>query len=469
MTRSVKKYTQQVVECTIDKLVHGGQGLGTTAEGKRVFAWNALPGERVMVQCNRSKSKYLEGVATQIPQASPDRITPLDEAYLSTSPWQMMTLQAEQAHKQAILAETFTREHIIYNGQLVFHAVDDSQAFGYRNKMEYSFWADDDGLHLALFHRGSHGKRIVPGSSLALPAIDVAANNILAVLQQAGLRGSQLKTVVLRASQRGQVVAAVFVKDESFPDLPQLAGACQGVQVCYSNPKSPASVFTRALYSYGSTSLTDTIRPVPDRPSRSYSKGTETSKDIPVSVLSRTKPSLTVQKSEGRSGPVPISYNVHSFFQVNVPVFEQALGRIVAAVDGRPAIDMYSGVGTIGLAIGGANVLVESDSQNCLMARQNAAGTSAEVIEAPAEQALEHIDGTHVLIVDPPRAGLHTAVVNRIRDQRPPVVVYLSCNPVTQARDIALLQDTYQLESLEGYNFFPRTPHIESLAVLRRN
>lgn len=427
MSRSKRQsFTPQLVECVIEKLVHGGQGLGVTNEGKRVFAWNALPGERVVVQTSRSKTNYLEGVAVKILQTSPERIDPVDEAYLSTSPWQIMSLPAEQAYKLAVLTETFTREHVAYDKPIVFQSIEESGMFHYRNKMEYSFWADDAGLHLALFHRGSHGKRIITGSSLAMPVIDVAANKILDVLRLAGIRGSQLKTLVLRANQQGSVVAALFVKDQTFPDLPQLGKTCQGVQVCYSNPKSPASIVTSELQSFGTTTLADHIN------------------------------------------GIKIQYNVHSFFQVNLPVSTQALDQIAKAVEGKPAVDMYSGVGTIGLTIGGANTLVESDASNCVMARQNATATAAQVVEAPAEQALTHIDQDHVLIVDPPRAGLHTAVVERIRSHLPPLVVYLSCNPITQARDIAMLQDSYSLESLEGYNFFPRTPHIESLAVLRR-
>ena len=427
MARSKQKsFTPQLVECVVEKLVHGGQGLGVTTEGKRVFAWNALPGERVVVQTSRSKSSYLEGIAVQVVQVSPERINPVDEAYLSTSPWQIMTLSAEHMYKQSILAETYAREHVVYDRPIAMHGVQDTQAFHYRNKMEYSFWADDDGLHLALFHRGSHGKRIVTGSSLAMPAVDAAAHKILQVLVAAGIRGSQLKTVVLRASQQSKVVAALFVKDESFPNLAPLANICQGIQVCFSNPKSPASVLTRELYTYGSTELTDAIR------------------------------------------GVDVRYNVHSFFQVNLPMFAQALDRMATAIGGQQAVDMYSGVGTIGLAVGGANVLVDSDAHNCSMARQNAAGTQVQVVESPAERAVQHIDQNHVIIVDPPRAGLHSMVTERIRTQLPPVVVYLSCNPITQARDVALLQDVYTLELLEGYNFFPRTPHIESLAILRR-
>jgi 23S rRNA (uracil1939-C5)-methyltransferase len=165
----------------------------------------------------------------------------------------------------------------------------------------------------------------------------------------------------------------------------------------------------------------------------------------------------------------PITYDVHSFFQVNLDVFEQALERIeLANASAESCVDMYSGVGTIGLSIGDGNILVESDPRNCVMARENAKDGKGQVVEAAAEQALDYIDATKLLVVDPPRAGLHADVIERIRSVQPVTVAYLSCNPITQARDLALLQDIYSVEVLEGYNFFPRTPHIESLAILAR-
>jgi 23S rRNA (uracil1939-C5)-methyltransferase len=301
----------------------------------------------------------------------------------------------------------------------------DGVEWQYRNKMEYSFWADDDGLHLALFNRGSHGKRIIRGSSIARPEIDVVANKICKNLNDKGIRGSQLKTAVIRCNQAGECVAAVFVKDEKFPKLEELASVCAGVAVYFSNPKSPASILTKELYSFGDTTLSD-------------------------KVLN-----------------ADIHYSVMSFFQVNLPVFTTALAKIKQAVLGRPAVDFYSGVGTIGIPIG-ATKLVESDPNNIAMAMQNAEDLQIEVVQATAETALDHIPTSGALIVDPPRAGLHQKVTEKIRENRPDIIVYLSCNPITQARDIALLQDTYELKSLTGYNFFPRTPHIESLAILQK-
>lgn len=412
---------QEIV--TIEKLVHGGQALGTLADGQRVFVWNALPGETVSVQITKKKNKLAEGVAAKIITASDDRETPRDDAYLSTSPWQMMSFAAENQYKQAILAETMQREHVNYTPNIPMVAGE--QQWHYRNKMEYSFWADDNGLHLALFNRGTHGKRIVPGSSIALPIIDQTASQILAVLNKHAIRGSQLKTVVVRANQAGEAVAALFVKDESFPELPELAEICRGLVIYYSTPKSPASVQTKELYRYGDITLADKIL------------------------------------------DTDIQYDVNSFFQVNLDIFTQALTVIKQAVGDNAYVDMYSGVGTIGLSLGGAAILVDSDSHNCEMARSNCQGTKSEVVQATAETALGHITGQHYLIVDPPRAGLHAKVVERILDAKPPVIVYLSCNPITQARDIALLQDTYTITSVTGYNFFPRTPHIESLAVLQ--
>lgn len=407
-------------EVTIEKLVHGGQGIGTLADGRRVFVWNALPGETVNVRLTKKKRGHAEAIAEEILTPSKFRLEPRDDAYLSTSPWQIVAFAAENDYKREILAETMQREHVQFDSEITMHA--GQQQWHYRNKMEYSFWADDDGLHLALFGRGTHQKKIIQGSSIAMPIIDETAGKIVSLLSKNGIRGSQLKTVVVRASQTGECVVALFAKDEEFPDIPELAEVSKGIVVYYSTPKSPASVQTKELYRYGDITLTDVI------------KG------------------------------APITYDVNSFFQVNLEVFNAALDRIAAEATGDSA-DMYSGVGTIGIPIG-ASRLIEIDGHNIAMAKQNIGESEIELVHASAESALDHITSDEVLIVDPPRAGLHSRVTERILEALPPKVIYLSCNPITQARDLALLQDKYIIKSIEGFNFFPRTPHIECLAIL---
>lgn len=407
-------------EVVIEKLVHGGQGIGTLADGRRVFVWNALPGETVQVRLTKNKRGHAEAIAEEITIPSPLRQSPKDEAYLSTSPWQIVNFATENKYKQDILTETLLREHVAYDGDIPMHA--GKREWQYRNKMEYSFWADDDGLHLALFNRGSHQKQIIQGSSIAMPVIDEVANKVVDILNGHGIRGSQLKTVVVRANQEGEAVAALFVKDESFPQLPELADICQGVAVYYSTPKSPASVLTKELYEYGDVTLVDIVH------------------------------------------GAPIKYDVNSFFQVNLEIFNQALAQIESAAGGD-VVDMYAGVGTIGIPIN-ANRLIEIDRHNVAMAQQNVGDSGTLVVQASAETALEHIPSGGTLIVDPPRAGLHLKVTEKILEALPDRVIYLSCNPITQARDLALLQSQYDIVSIDGYNFFPRTPHIESLAVL---
>lgn len=404
----------------IQKLVHGGQGIGELADGRKVFVWNALPGELVNVRLRKKRRDYAEGVAEEIIEPAKERIEPADEAYLSTSPWQIMPFDSENKYKKQILAETFEREKVaLPNFEFIAHG----HELQYRNKMEYSFWADDSGLHLALFHRASHGKRIVHGSSIARPEIDKAVHHILEILNKNGVRGSQLKTVVLRTNKTGEVVAALFVKDDEFPETAELKYACKGLAVYYSTPKSPASVITRKLHQFGDITLTDRIL------------GTD------------------------------IMYDVNSFFQVNLPVFELALNEMKNHVSGKKLVDLYAGVGTIGISLG-ADVLVELDGHNIDMARQNSTKGNTKVVQSSTEKALDHITSDATIIFDPPRAGLHSKVVGRLLEVKPPRIIYLSCNPSTQARDVERLQNLYKITSFTGYNFFPRTPHIESLVIL---
>ncbi len=434
----------------LGKLVHGGQCLAEMTSGKKILVWGGLPGELVNVRVIKKKSSYAEGVVTEVIESSIDRIVPEEpESYLSTSPWQIMTFESENIAKQSILEEAFEREKIKNVSWSAFvasasgraapnHINSDSGAmrhpegvshYGYRNKQEFGFWGDDTGIHLAHFVRGTHGKQIVTGSRLASKPINSAATetveqiNILA--KQNDFRAGDLKTLVLRCSRSGETVGALFVKQELDLEKFELPKGLKGLVIYYSDPKSPASVATKKLFTFGDITLTDNIL------------GSD------------------------------ISYDVMSFFQVNIPVFEQALTQMKSKIMELPSVDMYSGVGTIGVVLNSSE-LVESDKNNKAMAKLNAKYTNSKVIHSTSEEALEYITSDKVLILDPPRAGLHKKVIDRITEVQPPQVIYLSCNPSTQARDVKLLEKEYKITYAQGFNFFPRTPHIESLIILER-
>jgi 23S rRNA (uracil1939-C5)-methyltransferase len=419
---------------TLEKIVGGGQTLGSLDYGKKAFVWGGLPGEKVTIVVTKKKSSFLEGVVTEVVEPSAERIEPVDgESYLSTSPWQIMTFASEQHYKAALVEEAFELHDIVVPEPIDIYT--DGREFGYRNKIEFSWWWDKDAaqLDLAFFRRGTHGKTPVEATSLAHPAINTAAQAVRDVLRARGTQAYALKTLIVRCDQSGTVVAQLYVKDEDFAVLSQdelTALGIAGFELIFSNPKSPASVITHRMQTWGTTTLTD-------------------------SVLG-----------------VPFTYAVEGFFQINIPVYEQALRDMKEWIDAsKPTVDLYSGVGTIGLTIGGEHVtMVEINEHAVREMERNITALEREkavkAILAPSEQVLDTITGDATIIVDPPRAGLHEDVIQKLLEAKPARIVYLSCNPVTQARDVARLAESYGIRAHKGYNFFPRTPHIEHLAIL---
>lgn len=427
----------------LEKIVGGGQALGTLDDGRKAFVWGGLPGETVTIRITKKKSHFVEGVVTEVLTASPERITPRDpESYLSTSPWQIMPLASEQHYKAALIEEAFELHDIVLPEPIDVFC--DDIPYGYRNKVELSWYSDSalDGtetLDLAFFRRGSKGKIVVDGTSLARPEINQLARQVRDLLRTKQVTARQLKTLLIRCDQAGHCVWQLYTKDRLgdviSPDEAATLSA-QGGEIIYSDPRSPASRITERLACFGDPVLQDTILGVPFR------------------------------------------YATEGFFQVNLPVYEQALRdmqRFVQVQDStsQPTLDLYAGVGTIGLTIGSDNVtLVEINADAVREMQRNirqlGRTSQAKAILAPSEQALEHITGDALIILDPPRAGLHTDVITKLLATQPQRILYLSCNPVTQARDVALLATHYGIAYHRGYNFFPRTPHSEHLVVLDR-
>lgn len=424
------------IEFTLDKIVGGGQALGTLADGRKVFVWGGLSGETVRAQLTKKKASYAEGYVVEVIKAHPHRIAPKDpESYLSTSPWQIMAFEAETAHKAALIEEAFELHGIRLLEKTEVYT--DGKEFRYRNKVEFSWYGQQDEasgrerLDLAFFRRGSKGKVIIEDSTLLPENIIKLAHEIRDFLQELQISARRLKTLLIRSDAAGNCVWQLYIKDPQADFASHFETAsfsAQGGEIIYSSPKSPASVITERLFSTGNVTLTDTVLGVPFR------------------------------------------YATEGFFQINLPVYEQALKDMRQWLPtNRPVVDLYSGVGSIGLTIGGDGVtLVEVNEHAVREMERNIKelGKDAVPVLAASEQALDYITGDKTIIVDPPRAGLHEAVVARLLEQKPKRIIYLSCNPVTQARDVQRLGEVYGITAHKGYNFFPRTPHIEHLVIL---
>jgi 23S rRNA (uracil1939-C5)-methyltransferase len=349
-----------------------------------------------------------------------------------------MNFEAEQHYKSALIEEAFELHNIVLPNPIEFYT--DNKQYEYRNKIEFSWWWDkqDDRLDLAFFRRGTHGKIPVDGTSLANSNINRAAIALRDMLRspvarRTNVQASTLKTALVRCDASGNVALQLYVKQsdcELFTDDEIKKLGVSGFEIIFSNPKSPASVITKRLQSWGITNLSDTIL------------------------------------------GIPFTYAVDGFFQINIPVYEQALHDMKKWIPtDKPTVDLYSGVGTIGLTIGENNVtMIEINEQAVNEMNRNITALKRQktvtAIWASSENALDYIDKGSTIIVDPPRIGLHDNVIAKLLTEMPERIVYLSCNPVTQARDVAKLAEKYGIRYHRGYNFFPRTPHIEHLIVL---
>ena len=515
----------------LDKIVGGGQALGTLADGRKCFVWGGLPGETVTVRITKKKSHLVEAVVEEVISPSPDCIQPRDpDSYLSTSPWQIMPLEVEQTYKVQLIDDAFALHNVALPAAIDIYC--DNVAYGYRNKVEFSWYSESvvsravsqkksglayvgpglfsddtreidadsdreessgDTLDLAFFRRGSKGKIVVDGTSLARPEINNLARAIRDSLRHKRVAARQLKTLLIRCDQSGSCVWQLYVKDR----LPEIITAdeaaklpAQGGEIIYSDPRSPASRITERLARFGDTTLTDTVLGVPFRYAcegffqvnipvyeqalRDMQQWTGRDYSDQQRVISQKK---SGQHRESKQHGSSNSFSEGFAFPAKARQ-ERQLDQLAArrpeekdvCETGEPTLDLYAGVGTIGLTIGGGNVtLVEINTDAVREMQRNITEldrTDARAVLAPSEQALDYITGKEIVIVDPPRAGLHPDVIATLLQKLPPRIIYLSCNPVTQARDVALLQQSYQIAWHRGYNFFPRTPHIEHLIIL---
>ncbi|MCK4911905.1 MAG: class I SAM-dependent RNA methyltransferase [Thermodesulfovibrionales bacterium] len=436
----------KTVETDIEGFHPSGPGIGSD-NGRTVLVWGALPGERVRAEVRKKRKRMLHALVQEVLRPSPERVDPVEEHYLSCSPWQVLAYEREHWHKQAMALSVLEAEGIELQGTLELAA--GKQRLGYRNKMEFSFTRDRDNnerLSLALFQRLGRWKRPLAGCALATDEINAASMHVLEALRRAGTPEHVLKTFVVRSDRRGRALGALFVKDhETAPQASALMGGplC-GMQVWYSEPRTMAS-----------------------RPTELLSMEAMEGGDVFHEVLSPF----------GGSG-VTLRSGLLGFFQINPEVFEMALRDMAPYLEGEHVVEFFAGVGaiTIGAAAGGGGpqsaLLVEIDPDAVEYARANielnGLSDRFEVRQSLARRMRDEIAHDKVAVFDPPRSGLDPRTIRQLAEVRPKRIVYLSCNVGTQAADVGQLLPLYRVEFARLYNFFPRTPHVECLMVLER-
>jgi 23S rRNA (uracil1939-C5)-methyltransferase len=417
---------------TFQKVVADGQALGYWHE-KALFVPGPLADETATIDVTNEKTKSAQGIVIDYITPSVHRHEALEAHYGACSPWQSVDYAYQLEMKTLMLKEAFSRPGLELE---IEEVIGSEQPLGYRNKLEFRFLKTAAGeLSLAFHYRGNNTALIAApaGCVLGSSRMNEAATRLAHLLTKMGLAG-EAESLMIRESQTGNgMIAIITLKQVVTNNWLQLKlNELTGVAVITKPRRRQAEI----IWSEGSLALGETV------------------------------------------GGVEQYYPYDSFFQTNVPMFERALERIVDRVpSGSRVVDLYGGAGTIGLAVAAAGALsvvgVDIVRASVEVARRNGKRnglTNYRAIIAASERVDPAIiRSADVVIIDPPRAGLAAKVAETLLECAPKQIIYLSCNPITQARDVMLFQaGGYALSKPIGYDFYHGTLHLESLIILTK-
>ena len=435
------------IDVSIEKLVYDGEGLAHH-EGSTVFVPYVLPAERVAAQPYEQKKKFVRARLANIVEASPQRASPLCPHFASCGgcDYQHIPYESQLTYKAEILRETLRRlGKIEWAGEIKVHA---SEPWRYRNRAQWKIRSQvptEAGAGVAV--AGS------PTDSLAIGYFRGNSTQLCAVQDCPILAPVLLKTLL---SLRDALAAGTLPRElreiEAF------------------TPESPDGADARVL-------VTATFAGFPSRADEHAAKFREVIPELESLVFH--DPTRDRMQLFG-PGFVEFSLAEHkyrvghfSFFQVNRFLAAELATEVAAAESGEVALDLFAGVGlfAVPLATRFQRVIaVESNPAAVRDLEANARGASIEIRTADVDEFLKKFKGSADLVVlDPPRAGLPPGSAERLAQLAPRRITYVSCEPPTLARDLAVLSSAgYEISELHLFDLFPQTFHIETVARLSR-
>ncbi len=449
---------------------HAGEGRSLArVDGKVIFIEETVPGDIVDVKLSRSKKDWAEGFPVHFHSYSKDRVEPFCEHFGTCGgcQWQMLPYQKQLFYKQKQVEDNLKRIGRITLPVLkpIIGATKDRY---YRNKMEYTFgnkqFLPADVLkdptvsvlqNVAGFHAQGIFDKVVDIRKCHLQ--DEPTNRIRLAIKEFGLKNNYsfydirnhqglLRTLQLRICRSGEImVNMVFGEDREKERVDLLR-----------HIESSFSEITTLLYTIN-LKKNDSLNDLDPQVHSGKGYVIETLEDFKFKI-----------------GP-------KSFFQTNTEQGEKLyqVTREFAELKGSETVyDLYCGTGSIGIFMSrnaGKIVGVEMIPEAIEDAKENAAlnniddcyFVAGDVSEICTDEFFSVQGKPDVIVTDPPRAGMHEKLVRKIIDMEAPVVVYVSCNPATQARDLNLLGEKYEVTALQPVDMFPHTQHIENVAQLK--
>jgi 23S rRNA (uracil1939-C5)-methyltransferase len=459
----IKKGLQ--AEAEITDLAFGGKGL-VRLDGMAVFVDQAIPGDFAIIRIFKKKKNYAEARMIELIQPSPfRRIAPCEySGFCGGCKWQFLKYDQQLIYKRQHIIDSL--EHIGGCKDIAVHdAIPSELIFGYRNKMEFSCsdrrWLlphelqqpdVDMGFALGLHVPGTFHKVIDTRECLLQPDL---GNQIMAEVRKF-IRSSDKPIYGLRSHigfWRFLVLRHSVAHDQWMVN----------VVTAEDDRKAVQPLADRLMDSF--PEVVSVINNITSRKA-----------GVAVGDVEHTLAGSDIISDQIAGYEFEISGN--SFFQTNsrgAALLYKTVEKYAGLTGAETVLDLYSGTGTIPIllsenckSVTGIEIIesaVLDAEQNC---RKNGI-SNCKFIRGDIRKCLTLISQKpDVLIIDPPRAGMHKDVVNQVLELGAVRMVYVSCNPATMARDIQMMQDSYRLEEVQPVDMFPHTHHVEAVAKLTK-
>ncbi len=463
-----KKLDIVLEDLTIESVAAEGKAIAHTPDGIVVFVEFAVPGDVVDVRVTRRKKAFLEGRIIKLKRPSDRRLKPFCQHFgvCGGCKWQPLPYELQLAAKQRQVYDQLVRIGHLEIPEIQ-PIIGSERTEYYRNKLEFTFsdrrWilADEDpeGLsdeqRLGLgFHVGKFFDKVLdikdchlqkePSNSLRLFIKDYAVRHGLPFYNLRENRGL-MRNMFIRTTEAGQVMLILCFAEESPAIVPMLEAVADRFPEITS------------LYYVVNKKLNDSIS---DQECILY-KGDEAIYETMEGLRFKIGPKSFYQTNSAQA------YNLYK------------VAREFAALTGTETVyDLYTGIGTIAQFVSrfaskvtGIEYVPEAIADAKENARINGI-TNCEFFAGDMKDVLTAdfiaVHGApDVMIVDPPRAGMHPDVVKTILGAAPSRIVYVSCNPASQARDCAMLAPKYEITRVQPVDMFPHTQHVENICALR--
>lgn len=467
MGRNRKKKYKLLEQIEITGIADKGKSVGRTAEGQVVFVENVAPGDVVDVQVFKKRKGSMFASPKRFHTYSEDRVQPFC-AHFGTCGgcrWQHVAYEAQIRHKEKVVRDALQR--IAKIEPLEFIPIMGAEATTYyRNKLEFSFsnkkWMTRTEIDLGEspykdvfgFHKSGAFDKIVDIDHcyLQLEPSNQIRNTIRKIAHDQKLtfydareHTGYLRNVVFRITELGQIMLIFSLHEADIekqkPFLDEVLSQLPMITSLYFciNPKVNDFILDLDMHLY-------------------YGQ-----------------PSI-----EEKLGDVRFNIGPKSFFQTNtrqaVRLFDVV--KDFAGLTGSENVyDLYTGIGSIALylaqfsrqvvGIEEIEAAIEDAKNNAALNEfDNTVFYAGDVKNILTTEFAQQHGKPDVLITDPPRAGMHADVVKMLLQLEAPKIVYVSCNPSTQARDLVLLDEKYRLDKIQPVDMFPHTHHIETVSLL---